>query len=228
MKIKMKVKISIDILMTVFLIMLMAYQVIGETLHEWIGAGMAVLFIVHNILNIRWYTSLGKGKYKPLRIMRTVVNFAVLATMLILAYSGIVMSRHVFAFLPINRGMALARVLHLAGSYWGFVWMGIHLGLHWNMAVGMAGKVFGKKGNMAFIWVCRILAAVIAGYGLVCFGRADILSYMFLKVEFAFFDYEKSALFVFAEYIAMMGFWIFTAYYAAKLVGIRTKKSIKQ
>ena len=43
MKTKMKVKMFIDILMTVFVLMLMAYQATGEKLHEWLGTGMAVL-----------------------------------------------------------------------------------------------------------------------------------------------------------------------------------------
>ena len=72
--------------MTIFLLLLMAYQVTGETLHEWIGAGMLVLFLLHNILNIRWYRGLTKGKYAALRILRTVINFSILAAMLIQAY----------------------------------------------------------------------------------------------------------------------------------------------
>ena len=102
--------------MTILLLLLMAYQIVGEMLHEWFGAGMLVLFIVHTVLNIKWYKNLFKEKYKPVRIFGTILNFAVLASILSLGYSGIVMSRHLFAFLPINRGMALARVMHLAGS----------------------------------------------------------------------------------------------------------------
>jgi hypothetical protein len=41
---------------------------------------------------------------------------------------------------------------------------------------------------------------------------------MFLLNQFAFLDYEKSPVFVFAEYIAMMGLWICAAYYAVKLL----------
>lgn len=226
MKAKMKVKMFIDFLMTVFLLMLMAYQITGEKLHEWLGAGMVVLFLIHNFLNIRWYESLLKGKYKPLRILRTIINFSVLAAMLALAYSGIVMSRHVFSALPINGGMATARVLHLASSYWGFVLMSVHLGLHWGMVISMFRKFSGEKKSVAFLWILRLIAVLIAIYGAVCFYRADILSYMFLKVEFAFLDYEKSAVLIFAEYIAMMGLWVFIAYYVSKALGrLSTSKS---
>ena len=45
------------------------------------------------------------------------------------------------------------------------------------------------------------------------------MSYMFLKVEFAFLDYEKSVAFIFAEYMAMMGLWVFIAFYVSKVLG---------
>lgn len=214
-----KIKMIIDLFMTLFLLMLMAYQITGEKLHEWFGAGMVVLFLIHNFLNIRWYGSLLKGKYTSLRILRTVINFSVLAAMLALAYSGIVMSRYVFSFLPINGGMATARVMHLAGSYWGFVLMSVHLGLHWGMVIGMFRRFSGSKKAVALTWIFRLIAAMIAGYGAVCFYRADILSYMFLQVDFVFLDYEKSPVSVFTEYMAMMGLWVFISYYVSKALG---------
>ena len=51
MKHKTILKIVIDIGMTVMLLFLMAYELIGEAAHEWLGIGMFVLFIIHHILN---------------------------------------------------------------------------------------------------------------------------------------------------------------------------------
>ena len=65
----------------------------------------------------------------------------------------------------------------------------------------------------------RLAAAVIAGYGLFCFIQKDIVSYMLLKNQFVFFDFEQSAISVFAEYIAMMGFWIFVSFYIVRGIG---------
>lgn len=215
-----KIKMGIDLLMTALLLCLMAYQVIGQKLHEWFGAGMLILFIVHNILNIRWYGNLFKGKYKLLRIVQTIVNVSVLISMLCLGYSGIVMSRYVFAALPIHGPMATARSMHMAASYWGFVLMSIHLGMHWGMIVGMFRRLLkGRKLPNVSVWGLRLASIVIAGYGLVCFIQKDIASYMFLKNQFVFFDFEQSALSVFIEYIAMMGFWIFASFYMVRGIG---------
>ena len=111
---KPKIKTAIDFLMTVLLLFLMAYQITGQKLHEWFGTGMLVLFVIHNILNRKWYGSLGKGKYKLLRIVQTINNFSILISMLCLGFSGIVMSRYVFAALPINGPMATARSMHMS------------------------------------------------------------------------------------------------------------------
>ena len=48
-------KIMVDVLMTVVLLFLMGYQFWGDVAHEWVGAGMFLLFIVHHILNVNWY-----------------------------------------------------------------------------------------------------------------------------------------------------------------------------
>lgn len=58
MKPKVIVKIGIDFIMTILLLLLMAFNLIGQELHEWIGTGMFLLFILHNILNYRWYKAI--------------------------------------------------------------------------------------------------------------------------------------------------------------------------
>lgn len=86
----------IDMIMTVLLLLLMARQITGDSLHEWLGAGMFLLWIAHHILNRNWYSHLFKGKYTPMRIFQTIINFAVLLYMLVLMVSGIILSRESF------------------------------------------------------------------------------------------------------------------------------------
>lgn len=164
---KSKIKMAIDFLMTVLLLLLMAYQITGQELHEWIGAGMLVLFVAHNLLNFRWYGNLCKGKYQWLRIVQTAIHFSLLLTMLCLGFSGIVMSRHVFAAFSIHGPMATARIMHLSASYWGFVLISIHLGLHWSMILGMFRKLTkGKKKLDIILWILPGFAVLVAGCGL--------------------------------------------------------------
>lgn len=222
------VKRIVDILMTIGLLFLMAYQVTGETYHEWIGAGMLLIFILHNALNLPFYKALFHGKYTAVRVLRAILNLAVLLAILFTGYSGIVMSNHVFFFLHLNTGMSFARQMHLSGSYWAFVLMSMHLGLHWSM---VANRLTPKeKGNPAFLWICRAAAFLLALYGAVRFYQADIYTYMLMKTHFAFLDYEKAAVMVLFENLAMMSTWISVGYYGQKGLALLTarKKNKRQ
>lgn len=128
MKSKTILKICIDILMTILLLLLMAYSLVGEATHEWIGIGMFVLFILHHALNYRWSKHFLKWNYSIFRSLQTILVMVILICMIGSMISGIVLSRHVFYFLPIYRGQSWARTLHLLCAYWGFVAMSLHLG----------------------------------------------------------------------------------------------------
>lgn len=227
MKKKFVCKIVIDLIMTVLLLFLMARQLTGDSAHEWLGAGMLILWIIHHILNRSWYSHLFKGKYTLMRILQTVTNFAVLLSMFGLMVSGIILSREVFAFLPISGGIALARPLHVLSAFWGFVLMALHLGLHWNMILGMMRKATGPAASKPLQIFLPIAAAVVAGYGLYAFLKNQFLSYMFLTSSFVFFDFERPVLLFFTEYMAIMGLFIFLAHYTSKeiqrLTGRRKK-----
>lgn len=218
MKKKFICKIVIDMIMTVLLLFLMARQLTGDSAHEWLGAGMLILWIAHHILNRSWYSHLFKGKYTPVRTFQTVINFAVLLFMLGLMVSGIILSREVFAFLPISGGIALARPLHVLSAFWGFVLMALHLGLHGNMILGMVRKAVGPVSSQPLRILLCIVSATVAGYGFYAFLKNQFLSYMFLTSSFVFFDFERPVLLFFTEYIAIMGLFIFLAHYASKWI----------
>lgn len=218
MKSKIIIKRIVDVLMTVALLVLMGYQFWGEQAHEWVGAGMFILFIAHQILNWNWYKGMFKGKYTPMRILQFCVNLLTLAAMLALMYSGIVMSRYVFTFLPIDGGMALARRLHILGSHWGFLLMSLHLGLHWNMVLAMGKKKAGSMTSSRLRQVVLFFVGLaIAVYGAYVFIQRDFLTYMLLQNEFVFLDYEEPRILFYFDYLALMGLGVFVSHYSAKM-----------
>lgn len=213
----MKIKIFIDIIMTLGLLFVSGYQLWGEVAHEWVGAGMFCLFIAHNILNFSWYKSLFRGRYTPARIFQMVINLSLLAIMLIQMYSGIVLSRYVFDFLPINNGMSLARLLHILGAYWGFLLMSLHLGNHWNMVIGMLHKILRRNNpSKRYSAVGFVIGLMISGYGVFVFIKRDFLTYLFLQSEFVFLDYNEPILLFYIDYLALMGLCVFLSHYISK------------
>ena len=211
------VKIVVDVWMTLLLLFLMGYQLWGESAHEWAGAGMLILFLAHHVLNRNWYKNLFKGRYMPMRVFQVLVDMLLLAAMAAQMYSGIAMSRHVFAFLPVDGGMALARRLHILGAYWGFVLMSVHLGMHWNMFSGMAGKRTGKavpsKHHSLLLFLTGLLIAV---YGAFVFADRDFPTYLFLRSEFVFLDYEEPVWSFYLDCLCLMGLWVFLSHYLSK------------
>lgn len=219
MKPKAAFKISVDILMTLGLLFLMGYQFWGDVAHEWIGAVMFLLFIAHHILNANWYKSLLHGKNSPSRIFQLIVDLLVFLAMIGLMVSGIMLSNHVFVFLDIHGGMSFARLLHMSATQWGFVLMTLHMGMHWGMFIGFAKKALHlKQPSSVRKILLLILGAGIAAYGFNVFIRRDLLTYMLVRTQFVFLDFSESILFFYLDYLAMMGTFIFLAYYISKLL----------
>lgn len=214
---KRKGKWIVDLLMTAVLLFLMGYQFWGQKAHEWAGAGIFVLFAAHHILNFGWYRSLFRGKYTAFRIFQVTIDTLTLLSMAIQIYSSVILSNYVFAFLPIESGLALARRLHILGSYWGFLLMGLHLGLHWNMVLG---RLKGKQGTSGGGRGCRaamfLAGLAVALYGGWVFVKRDFATYLFLRSEFVFLDYEESRILFYTEYLTLAGTCIFISHYLGK------------
>lgn len=129
MKRRQAAKIIIDIAMYLIFVALIQEYLWSDGLHEWLGITLFALFIAHNVLNIRWYKSLFKGKYTAARSVSTVINIALLAAMLCCMVSSLLVSGKIFAFLNLG-GARIGRSLHLVSTAWAFVLMSLHLGLH--------------------------------------------------------------------------------------------------
>ena len=197
------IKRIVDVCMTVLLLCLMAYQVTGEALHEWIGIGMTVLVIIHQILNRKWYGALFKGKYNAYRIATTIVNIALLLSSALTAFCGMSMSGHAVPFLYGMTKVSFAIRMHLSMSHWAFVLMGLHIGMH--IPVMSARLHLTDKLKT----VISAALCVVAGIGLFLFIRNGMPDYLFFSVPFAFLDYEKAGILVFFENIIMLSFWAF-------------------
>lgn len=225
MKAKSIIKITVDLAMTVILLLLMAYEFTGSGRHMSLGIAEFVLFIIHCFLNRKWYAALFKGRYNLSRIVRTLINFGVLASMVGLMISAAILSDG-FGLIDIRAGVFFARRLHMPSSHWGFIFMSLHLGLHWRAILGALRKRFGAPKNTAAT-ALKIAAAAIAVFGVYAFINDDILSYMLLTREFAGFDDPKGFAGIIADYALIMGTCVFISHYAAPVFDRIFKRSKK-
>lgn len=214
---KQKLKIIIDILMVGLVLGCSGYQFFSQALHEWLGAIALLTFIIHNILNRSWYRHLLKGHYTSIRCVYIIVNSLVVFTMLMQMISGIMMSRVVFDFLNMHYLISLARRMHILGAYWGFLLIGLHIGLHWHMCI----RYYQKKVSHLMIPIPHfsfVLSALIAIYGFYAMIKRNFFTYLFLRNEFVFMDFQEPLLFFYLDYFMIIGLCIFISYYGIKLL----------
>ena len=200
---KRHLKQLLNIGMGVLLLFLMAYQVTGEMAHEWLGLGMVVLVVLHQVLNRRWYPSLWKGPYTLGRAVANGTNVLLLSSFALTAFCGMAMSVYAVPFLHGMARASLVRGTHLSLSHWTFVLMGFHLGLHLPVLLGN-WKLTGKLKT-----VCLAIWVTLAGVGLFLFLKHGIVQYLLFRVPFAFLDYEKAAGLVLLENLLMSLLWVF-------------------
>lgn len=212
---KMIAKICTDVAMTIALLLLMAYQLIGEEVHEWIGILMFLFFVIHHFLNRAWSRNILRGSYSVRRICQTLLVILILLCMLGSMVSGVILSRYVFAPLKISGGMAWARSVHMLCAYWGFVLMSIHLGFHWNMMMAVAKKRI-QKVPKGIGTALRAAAGLIVIYGVIAFVKRDIWNYITLRNHFAFYDFSEPVAFFLLDYLAVMGAFVVLGYYLSK------------
>lgn len=196
---KNKLKRILDIVMTLMLPCLMAYELIGQETHEILGLCMVSLFILHHAMNWQWHKNLFKGKYTAYRTVLTVLDILMIIVFIDQALTGIMMAKHVFPDLLHVGRRSFARVLYLLGAYWGFAFCCLHAGMHMTGVI----RKWKNKTCMARI-IPAALALCISGYGIYAFIKRGLPRHMTLQEQFVFFDFEEPLVLFFLDYAAIL------------------------
>ncbi|HBY32222.1 MAG TPA: hypothetical protein DEG74_00440 [Clostridiales bacterium] len=146
------------------------------------------------------------------------IDVSLLSVFALTAFCGMSMSSHAVPFLYGMTKLSFARRMHLSMSFWAFLLMGLHLGLHI--------PVMTAKLKLSDTWkiIISSVMCIVAGIGLYFFLKNNIPDYLFFKTPFAFLDYEKAAAMVFLENILILSFWAFAGAQAALLCKIFQSK----
>ena len=195
-----KFRIILDIVMTILFIILMGYYATDNKVHEILGTITFILFIIHHLLNIKWYKSIFKGKHSFQRTFHIILNLLLFIAMVGMMVSGIMISANVFAFLDIPTTM-FARRLHIISTSWGFVLMAIHVGLH---ITALMNKLNAKMKNSTFEYVYYFILILLSGFGIYSFINLRLWEDMFLLTDFKFFDYEQSPILFYFKLLSVL------------------------
>lgn len=174
-------RLMIDALIVLGFVLSMSYSLIGKALHEWVGLATLALFMGHLGLNARFFAPRPKARGNRLR--RTMLLFGALLVFVTLGLtvSSLLLSKYALAFLPFSGGTKAATP-HQICAYWGFLVMGLHLGLHWSAV----GKTLLKKLRLEpYAPALRYVGLALALAGVVCLFAGDTLSFMTLQQKAA-------------------------------------------
>lgn len=220
MSLPFSLRLLLDLVAISLLLVALAYDWLGNSVHEIIGTVMFLLLLGHNIFNRRWYGTLAKRSRAPRTNLARLINLSLLATMLTLLVTSILISRDVFAFMHLTSSFT-ARQLHTLVGYLALIIAAIHLGLHWTMLRGYVHGALGVRPNGRVANVAlRIIAAAIAGYGVHSLLALNVGSKLLMQPTMELWDFEAATPAFFGHLFGIVGLGVFAAHYTAKLVEI--------
>lgn len=184
-----KLRKYIDIIMYVIFLIMMGYHITGNNVHEVLGVILFTLFIIHNILNHKWYKGAFKGKYNTLRIIMMIINIALVIAFIITMISGIMISKSIFYNLNIIK-FQNARFIHLVSTSWVYLLMSLHLGLHLH-------KLMSKIDNK----LSTLLTIIIVILGVYSFLDVAYYKELLLLSEYKNVNYNQSSIIYYLKYL---------------------------
>lgn len=187
--------------MVVAVALLMPYDRVSRVWHEYLGLMMAVFIVYHVWRQRRWLRSWFVGRYTPYRLVQTVLAVGAAVCMVASLLSAVVISELVFPKWPLLGWHEPARMVHLAGAYWGLLFLGLHGGLH--TALPGRFKVSAIT-NVVVRWISRLVIAVA---GVLAFVKLDVFSYMTFQVHFAWNGDGMSAPVTVVAYALVFGLY---------------------
>lgn len=172
---------TIDCLLAICLILIMSTPLYYSEVHEIVGVLTIVLLAIHCFSGTkRLQVMLRRKSAKD--IAGLVIDVCLLILLILMAWSSLVISEHVFSWLPNFSSIGTARKVHLAGSYWLFFLAFVHAGLHANEFLTKLRNDKNTKNALLAIFIASLI------FGIYSFFDLQLFDYLFLKVEFAYVD----------------------------------------
>lgn len=139
----------LDVLLVMMLIFEMTFFYLPPVLHEVMGVALLLPILWHLVLNRRYVSSLGRGRWNGPRLVRLLLNILLVVSCLVTIVSGCLTSSVLFAdVVPFSlRSNPSLYQLHSAAARYFLVLAGLHLGWHlpawwqrWLYAAGITAR----------------------------------------------------------------------------------------
>ena len=176
-----KKKIIADITMTLIFVLIIDTFFTGILLHEALGIAVAIVFVIHHILNLKWIKGVSKNFFGGIIPLKTkimyILNILLFISCGFTILSGILISQELFKFIALKDTFSMS-VWHHFSSYVSLILLSIHLGLHWNMVMNAFRKMFNLKEQSPLRKIIlRILSFGMAVMGILSLMKTEVKNY---------------------------------------------------
>ena len=208
----------LNLAMAVCILVAMDYHFTTNVIHEISGILVVLFFILHNILNRHWYTSIGKGKAFLLRRLRIVIDLLLAIMMLLATVTGLFISKTLFPAISVS-GHLWVHELHTLSSYSGFILCGIHLGLHWStLCERLCRWLEIGRTNLSYRLLSRTASVLIVGYGVYASFRRRIGSKLLLEQTYTSWGAKPLLIDFLLDHLTIMGCYAVVTYFLIRMV----------
>ncbi|MEY9380400.1 hypothetical protein ABIA10_006333 [Rhizobium leguminosarum] len=178
--------------MATLLLLSLAYWWLDNRPHEVFGTALFVMLAWHVGVNRLWFTNLLRGRYDARRTVTALLHLLLIGNMLVLLITSIIISKSLFASLPIPDSIYL-RDIHWFSAYWVMIIVGVHLGLHWTRVMAVVRSCLGMTSqSRVAIWALRLTAVAVACFGVLSMRMLGVWAKLTFTYSLDFWDFTAS------------------------------------
>ncbi|WP_428412612.1 DUF4405 domain-containing protein [Pararhizobium sp.] len=209
-----RLRLLLDFLAVALIIACLAYWWLDNLSHELFGTALFTLVIVHNVFNRRWYGGMTKRRMDATRIVNLVTIVCLAIGMTVMLTTSLLVSRDLFPFTALSGAFAV-REIHMFAGYWVLLIIAIHLGTRWDVVMNVFRTMFGMQTpNGVRAWSARILALVVAVWGMKSLSEMALGSKLMLTYSLDMWDFNESTLGFFLNYGSIVGLFAAVTHYS--------------
>ena len=196
-------RVMLPSLMIALLLVSLGYWWLDNVPHEAFGTGLFALLCWHIYVNRTWFKNLTRGTYDARRIVRVLLHVGLFANMTVLLVTSVVISKWVFAWLPIPDSVYL-REIHWFAAYWVVIVTGIHVGLHWERLRTSLLNVLGvRQTNPVLRAAFLAIGVAFALQGVASFKKLGVWTKLTFNYSLDFWDFTASVTPFFGHWLAV-------------------------